>query len=156
MATDQKIIVYVDMDDVLCAFTPARLAALSACPEIKYPQSQYGFFAGLEAIPGGLEAIAWLRAQEQFSVYILTAPSLQNPLCYTEKRVWVEQHLGFDMVERLIISPDKGLNKGDYLIDDHTEGKGQDTFEGVLLHFGSPVYPDWSSILTYFQEIYAL
>lgn len=89
-------------------------------------------------------------------MYILATPSLQNPLCYTEKRVWVEKYLGFDMVERLIISPNKGLNKGDYLIDDHITGKGQDTFEGVLLHFGSSAYPGWSSVTTYFQEEYAL
>ena len=111
---------------------------------------------GLEPIPGGLEAITWLRAQDQFLVYILTAPSLQNPLCYTEKRVWVEKHLGFDLVERLIISPNKGLNKGHYLIDDHIVGKGQDTFEGVLLHFGSSIYPDWASIIDYFKEEYSV
>ncbi len=45
MATGKEVIVYIDMDDVLCAFTSARLAALSACPEIKYPQSQYGIKA---------------------------------------------------------------------------------------------------------------
>ena len=50
------------------------------------------------------------------------------------------------MVERLVISPDKSLLKGDYLIDDILHGKGQDSFEGKLIHFGSNEYPDWSAV----------
>ena len=46
-----------------------------------------------------------------------------NPLCYIEKRLWVEAHLGFDVVNRLIISAHKGLNKGHFLIDDNVEGR---------------------------------
>ena len=39
---------------------------------------------------------------------------------------YIEDHLGFEMVEKLIISGHKGLNKGDYLIDDYNSGKGQE------------------------------
>ena len=81
--------------------------------------------------------------------YILTAPSVHNPLCYTEKRVWVEQHLGMSMVNRLIISPDKSLLRGDYLIDDHASGSGQEEFQGELIHFGSEEFPGWQQVLDY-------
>ena len=79
----------------------------------------------------------------------MTEPSIVNPLCYTEKRIWVEQHSGMEMVERLIISPDKSLLKGDYLIDDIPEGKGQESFEGKLIQFGTSKYPDWQSVVEY-------
>ena len=79
--------------------------------------------------------------------YILTAPSLYNPLSYTEKRLWVEDHLGFAWVKRLIISPDKSLLIGDVLVDDHREGHGQENFKGRLIHFGSPKFHNWAQVI---------
>lgn len=146
----KRKIVYVDMDGVLCDFAGAHAADLAANPGIRYPQSQYGFFRKLEPMPGAIEAMVSMRADPALSVYILTAPSVENPLCYSEKREWVESHLGMDMVRRLIISPDKGLSKGDFLIDDHTEGRGQDRFEGRLIHFGSAEFPGWEEVLRVF------
>jgi 5'(3')-deoxyribonucleotidase len=99
---------------------------------------------------GAIEAMAKLRANPALTVYILTAPSVENPLCYSEKREWVEAHLGMDMVRRLIISPDKGLSRGHYLIDDHIKGRGQDRFEGQLIHFGSTEFPSWVEVLQVF------
>ncbi len=144
------------MDDVLCDFTGARLKALEANPAIQYPQSQYDFFRKLNPIQDAISSINYLLQQPEFEVYILTAPSVHNPLCYTEKRLWVEDHLGFDMINRLIISPNKGLNLGDYLIDDHDTGRGQENFNGQLLKFGSPEFPNWISILTFFKNKYHL
>jgi len=48
----------------------------------------------------------------------------------------VEEHLGLDVVKHLIISPDKSLLKGGYLIDDYASGEGQGRFEGQLIHYG--------------------
>jgi 5'(3')-deoxyribonucleotidase len=144
------------MDDVLCDFQKAHKNAIQLNPKIQFPQSQYGFFRNLEPIPGGIETVNRLNASEKFSVYILTAPSIKNPLCYTEKRLWIEDHFGIEMVNWLIISPNKGLNKGEYLIDDNNQGKGQENFEGKLLHFGSKDFKGWSQILDYFEEKYDL
>ncbi|MEM6805444.1 MAG: hypothetical protein AAF696_28865 [Bacteroidota bacterium] len=149
-------LIYVDMDDVLCQFSARSQAIKYKYPEVNYPQSLYGFFSNLKPMPQALEAMRFLCSQDIFEIYILTAPSIWNPLCYTEKRVWVEKHLGMDLVKKLIISPNKGLNKGDYLIDDHIEGRGQEGFEGRLLHFGSNAFPDWEAVLTYFISNYGL
>ncbi len=140
------MLIYIDMDDVLCDFTGAFQKALAANPAIQFPQSQYGFFTNLQPIKGGIESVQAMIASETFDPYILTAPSTKNPLCYTEKRVWIENYFGYDFVKKLIICPNKGLLKGDILIDDHVAGKGQEHFEGRLLHFGSKTYPDWHSI----------
>jgi len=147
----EKKIVYVDMDGVLCDFAEAHATALAANPGIQYPQRQYGFFRNLKPLSGALAAMASLRSNPTIEVYILTAPSIPNPLCYSEKREWVENHLGIEMVQKLIISPNKGLNKGDFLIDDHREGRGQDTFEGRLIHFGSAQFPEWEDVLRVFE-----
>lgn len=144
-----KKIIYIDMDDVLCDYKKAHSQALLENPKIQFPQSQFGFFRSLKPISGGLEAVKYLNDQLQFDVYILTAPSTKNPLCYLEKRLWVEDYLGMEMVERLIISPNKGLNKGDYLIDDNDSGRGQDQFEGKLIKFGSGEFEAWTQVLEY-------
>ena len=107
--------IYIDMDGVLCDYYTAYKETLKNNPDIKFPQSQYGFFRNLKPIKNALRSVEYLMRQRIFDVYILTAPSVNNPLCYSEKREWVEKYMGMKMVERLIISPNKGLNKGNCL-----------------------------------------
>lgn len=145
----KKKIVYIDMDDTLCDLQAAAKAAKERNPKMPYPQAEYGFYASFDPLPGAVDAVSKLYESEEYEPWILTAPSLVNPLCYTEKRVWVEKHLGMRMVERLIISPNKALLKGDYLIDDNIEGKGQEGFEGCLIQYGSDRYSDWSKVLKF-------
>lgn len=143
------MIVYLDMDDVLCDYQAAHQKALLDNPSIAFPQSQYGFFANLDPLEGAIDATKALEASSQYQPYILIAPSVKNPLCYTEKRVWVEKWLGFSYVSRLIICSEKSLLKGEYLIDDNISGKGQEGFEGEIIHFGSKEYPNWTAIREY-------
>ena len=145
--------VYIDMDGVLCDFQSAFVRDKKAFPEVPYPQSRQGFYLALELIPQAIETMEWLLKAEGIDPYILTAPSIYNPLSYTEKRLWVENHLGFEWVQRLIISPDKSLLKGHILIDDHVTGRGQDKFEGLLLHFGSPEHPNWEAVIQTLQSM---
>ena len=52
--------------------------------------------------------------------------------------------MGKSAYKRLIISQNKHLNIGDYLIDDRTaNGVGQ--FRGEYIHFGSEKFPDWNT-----------
>ena len=139
-------VVYIDMDDVLCDFSGAYKRAVQANPGIRFPQSQYGFFQKLEPIEGAIDALSELNDSCHYLPYILTAPSTLNPLSYTEKRVWVEEKLGYGFVDRLIICSNKALLRGDILIDDNEKGKGQERFEGRLIHFGTPMFPNWVSI----------
>lgn len=140
------MIIYIDMDDVLCDFSGEHSRDLEKNPLMIFPQSQYGFYQKLPPLDGAIEAVKALYDSDTYSPYILTAPSTRNPFSYTEKRVWIEEKLGFSFVERLIICSHKGLLKGDVLIDDNNSGRGQEHFEGKLIHFGSPPFPNWAAV----------
>ena len=139
------------MDDVLCDYKGSYNEHIQRCPEMKFPQSQIDFFRNLKPITGALEAFQKLSSLSNIDVYILSAPSEYNPISYMEKRLWVEKCLGFESVSKLILSSNKSLLKGDYLIDDYSEGKGQENFEGQLIQFGTSEYPDWNSVLKFFS-----
>jgi 5'(3')-deoxyribonucleotidase len=141
------------MDNVLCDYQKAWEESMIDNPEILYPQSQYGFFRDLEPINSAL--FMYKRLSDNFDVWILTAPSVQNPMCYTEKREWVGKHLGFEAAKRLILSPDKSLLIGDYLIDDIEAGRAkQDQFNGTQIVFGNTEYPDWFVVMEYFEQYF--
>jgi len=141
-----KPILLIDQDDVIVDFFGAAVIDLRKNPAIKFPQSQYKFFEKLQPIKGAIESIKML--QEHFDVCILTRPSVHNPLCYTEKRVSIETHLGFEICVNLILCYDKTMVMGDYLVDDsiHT-GRFKPVWEHI--HFGTIEYPDWESVLKY-------
>lgn len=139
------MVVYVDLDGVLADYHGAYGEARLLNPETKYPQSVPGFFTGLHPIDGAVEGFHYLS--QSHDTYILTAPSIMNPHSYTEKRLWVEEHLGFDATEKLIICSNKGLLKGDILIDDNIGGKGQEYFEGELIKFDRNIEGAWKQII---------
>lgn len=141
--------IYVDMDGVLCDFYGSAKKALTETPQQRFPQSQWGFFLKLPEIKNAVESINILK--HKYDVWILTRPSSRNVNCYTEKAQWIWDHLGFDMLEKLIISSDKSLVKGDYLIDDQNNAN-QDKFEGEWIQFGSDKFPDWEHIIKYLDN----
>ena len=135
-------LVWVDMDGVLCDFYGEYMKLYTK--ENQYPQRDARFFENLPEMPGAIAAIHKMR--EKYDVRILTAPSVRNPMCYTEKRIWIEEHIDYDMCKNLVICPDKSVVKGDFLIDD-TTSKGQLQFEGTLIQFGKSQYPNWDAVL---------
>lgn len=104
--TKQKLL-YVDMDDVLCDYSGAFQKIKDQQPEVDFPQSVTGFFEHLEPLDDAINS--FLELAEKMNVYILSAPSVFNPLCYTEKRIWVENYLGFEFAHKLILATNKGL-----------------------------------------------
>lgn len=105
-----------------------------------------GFFTELDPIPGAIDAFK--KLSEHFDCYILTTAPWSSPIAMSEKRLWVEKHLGELAFKRLMTSHRKDLHIGDYLIDDRTvNGAGE--FAGEHIHFGSHDFPDWDSVVQY-------
>ncbi len=141
--------IYIDMDDTICNFSKLH-KEWSEKFNAEFPQGIKHFFQELEAIEDAIRVVNRFIESNKYDVWILTAPSVYNPNSYTEKRLWVEKYFGLDFCHKLILSPDKSLLSGHYLIDDMTEGKGQDGFYGKLIHFGGDRFPNWKAVEKYF------
>jgi len=142
----RKPILYCDMDQVLCDFKSAQEEDLIKTPLQKFPQSQFGFFLKLKPIEFAITTVKILN--RYFDIHILTRPSIYNLNSYSEKALWIQNHLGFEYLDKLIMSCDKSLLKGDYLVNDSTSD-GQLDFEGELIRFGSEQFPDWLCVQAY-------
>ena len=84
----------------------------------------------------------------KFEVYFLSTAPWSNVHSWSEKRIWVEKHFGEHAFKKLILSHNKGLLRGDFLIDDRTLN-GVSEFKGEHIHFGTPEYPNWDAVLKY-------
>ena len=144
--------IFIDMDDTLFDYSGAHKSCLEKNPGQIFPQSQIGFFANLQLILNAKYAYDFLT--KKFPVYFLTAPSVKNPLCYTEKRLSIEKHFGFDACKNLIICDDKSLigTEDDILIDDRVTSNNQWMFRGTLIQSGSKNYPDWLYVIEYINN----
>ncbi|GAB1577395.1 5'-3'-deoxyribonucleotidase [Bordetella petrii] len=76
-----------------------------------------GFIRNLPPVAGAIEAYRELTALGM-DVRICSSPLHQFENCVAEKYLWVERHLGRAATERLILTRDKTLVRGDLLIDD--------------------------------------
>lgn len=94
---------------------------------------QPGFYGRLEPIPGARQALKAMH-KAGHDVRICTSPWVSNPTCASDKLNWVAEHYGTHWAQRVIITTDKTLVHGDYLIDDKPDVKGSITpsWEHVL------------------------
>ncbi len=136
-------IILIDQDGVLANYTKAHLRAIAReFPELPrlheseitnwnteehFPESyrsridalalRPGFFLNLEPIPGAIEALEKMLLHGH-DPRICTAPKKVFEHCVAEKFAWVKKYLGQRFVERIVMTRDKTLVHGDFLIDD--------------------------------------
>lgn len=91
-----------------------------------------GFYRNLEPIAGALEAIKEISSDNL--VFICTSPANDYENCVGEKFWWVEERLGREWTKRIVLTNDKTIVRGDYLIDD------KPVVAGALV-------PDWEQII---------
>ena len=103
-------------------------------------------FSKMKPLDGAIESFNLLS--QYFDTYILSTAPWENATAWSDKLAWVKMHLGEKAHKRLILSHNKHLNKGDFLIDDRL-ANGADRFEGELIRFGSMEFPDWKSVVDY-------
>jgi 5'(3')-deoxyribonucleotidase len=144
-------IVYVDMDNVLVDF-PSGIKKLSEETKEKYAGALDeipGFFGDLPPIPGAIDAFH--KLSEKYQTYILSTAPWENPTAWPDKLLWVKKHLPEVGHKRLILSHNKHLNKGDYLIDDR-KANGAGDFAGEHIQFGVEPYANWDAVLQYLLD----
>jgi len=105
-------------------------------------------FSKMLPVPGAVEAFHELS--ELFDTYLLSTAPWQNPSTWSDKLLWVKEHLGKPAYKRLILSHHKNLNRGDFVIDDRTKN-GVDKFDGEHIHFGTSEFPNWQSVVAYLR-----
>ena len=140
--------VYIDMDNVLVDFA-SGIARLDDATRMEYEDrldEVPGIFAMMDPMPEAINAVHRLVAK--YDVYILSTAPWNNPSAWADKVSWVSKYLDDVLHKRLILSHQKDLLKGDYLIDDRHK-HGADTFEGEWIQFGTEPFKDWEAVLNY-------
>ena len=112
-----------------------------------------GIFSKMKPYEGAIEAYEELS--KHYDVYILSTAPWQNPSAWSDKLEWVQKYLGDLAYKKLILSHNKNLNIGDYLIDDRL-ANGASEFKGGHIHFGKKPFTDWGFVLSYLVEGKAL
>ena len=143
-----KKIVYVDMDNVLVDF----VSGINQLPK----ETQIKYKGDLDEVPGIFSLMipmedaieSFKKLSSTYDTYILSTAPWENASAWSDKLEWVKKYLGAEAHKRLILSHNKNLNRGDYLIDDRT-ANGADKFQGELIQFGSEKFPNWKSVCDY-------
>lgn len=151
-------ILYIDMDGTI-ANLQERL--LYYDPEIPNGYTDIGnimfrnicdknknIFYELEPIENAVWAVEELK--DLFDIYFLSVPFWDLPQSFTDKRLWIEKYFGEFSRNRLILSAQKHLNNGEFLVDDTTR-HGVDRFMGEHIHFATEKFPNWKSVVTYLK-----
>lgn len=143
-----KKIVYFDMDNVLVDFPSAfeRLPLETLQAFEGRLDEVPGIFSLMGPKEGAIEAFE--KVSQYYDTYILSTAPWKNSSAWSDKLLWVQNYLGDKAHKRLILSHNKHLNTGDYLIDDRT-ANGADKFKGQHLHFGTENCPDWEAVFAY-------
>lgn len=133
--------VLVDFQSGIDRLTPDEFAEY----EGRYDEAPH-IFSKMDPMKDAIESYA--RLCDKYDTYILSTSPWENTTALNDKLEWVKRYLGQYAYKRLILSHNKHLNQGDYLIDDRDKN-GADRFTGELILFGSEKFPDWSSVMEY-------
>ena len=137
------------MDGVLVNFQ-SGIDRLTDAEKIEYKDQEKNaphIFSKMEPIEGAIEAYKILS--EKYDTYILSTAPWNNETALGDKVAWAKRYLGDTIYKRLILSHNKHLNVGHYLIDDRPHKNGAADFKGELIHFRSEKFPDWSTVLDF-------
>ncbi len=151
---NEKQIVFVDMDGVLVNFQ-SGIDRISEEDKTKYDgdlDDVPGIFSLMEPNEGAIAGYTWLS--KNFDTYILSTAPWNNPSAWQDKLHWVQKYLPEVAYKRLILSHNKHLASGDFLIDDRT-ANGADKFPGKHIYFGpnGKGFEDWKAVLAYMKNL---
>ena len=144
-------IIYIDLDGVVADFEKGRQdhPLGKVTPYIGRADKLPGIFENLEPIKGAIKGVNQLLDTPHLDVYFLSTAPWDNPEAWMHKRLWIDKHFETKKIrKRLILSHQKHLMLGDYLIDDR-RFNGASEFKGEWIHFGSEKHPNWKNVVKY-------
>ncbi len=147
-----KEIIYVDMDNVLVDFkTGIEKLDENTIDEYEGRLDEVpSIFSLMEPYPNAIDSVH--KLSKKYDLYILSTAPWLNPSGWIHKLEWVHKYFGKEkdslFYKRLIISHNKNLNSGEYLIDDRPNNGAKD-FKGEWIYFGSQDFPDWDTVTEY-------
>lgn len=106
-----------------------------------------GIFSIMNPITDMVELFNTMSEDERFDCYVLSTSPWENPTAASDKIEWIKNYLP-KAYKRVILSHNKHLNVGDYLIDDRT-ANGAGEFGGELIQYGTDEFPNAESIKNY-------
>ena len=137
------------MDNVLVDFE-SGIERLNLDPNTRDLDEVDGIFSQMIPLKDAIEGYNRL-VELGYDVYILSTAPWENSSAWSDKLIWVKKYIGENAKKRLILSHNKNLNKGDFLIDDRV-ANGAGEFEGNLIRFGSDDFPNWDTVIKYFEK----
>lgn len=152
-SNSSKKIVYIDMDGVLVDYVEAYERYVK---ENNYSELDMGDFADIEGVfsnmhpmEGAVDAVKYLS--EHYDVYLLSTSPWDNPSAAGDKINFVKEYFPW-LAKKLILSHNKHLNRGHFLIDDRLHN-GAGSFEEMNkdlnakhIHYGVDVH-NWDDVL---------
>lgn len=103
---------------------------------INWVKNRSGFYRDMRPIPGAIEAIKELAKEHE--VRFCSSPEVFNGSCESDKKQWLCTYMGVQWANRLILTKDKTLVRGDVLIDDRPDVHGIMTPEWTQVLFSQP------------------
>ena len=146
-----KKILYLDMDNVLVDF-PSALPHFGDEIQREYQgrlDEIPGIFSRMKPLTGAIAA--YQELVDLFDTYILSTAPWENPSAWSDKLIWVKENLGEPAHKRLILSHNKNLNAGDFLVDDRLKN-GAAEFTGEHIYFGTERFPNWQVVTEYLKS----
>jgi len=151
----KKQVLYIDLDGVCCCF---ETGVKSIEPDMIWDESSVNricesnprVFLTLPEINGAKEALNELK--EYYDIYFASTPMWNVPQSWTDKCLWIQENYPW-AEKKLILTHNKGLLCGDYIVDDRIVN-GVEDFRGEHIHYGTDKFSDWNIVLQYLKNKY--
>ncbi|NER10023.1 5'(3')-deoxyribonucleotidase [Muriicola jejuensis] len=150
---NRKKIIYVNIDGILAELESKMFQQIKSIVHNHNYEFRSAMYEMVPPAEGGVQAVESLLNIEEFNVYFISTPIWGDTDAWSEKKEWLCQLFKLKKVRgRLILSHQKHLLRGDYLIDQSWQ-YGSKNFQGEWIQIGvDPQFPRWKEVMKYLMS----